>query len=112
MKLPKLSKFFPIDETLADLYGGWLEGPFFKISFHDGTRGELIEKANQFLKENGFETVITESDFEDDLEIEIDLIIFSFKVLGPNVLLLNFEQPLMSKPIDSLIELVTLFRDE
>lgn len=112
MKLPKLSNFFPVNETMADLYGGWLEGPFFKIIFNQGLMNDQIDSANYFLEQNGFETVISEDDFKDNLEIELDLITFSFKTLGGNMLLLIYEQPLMSKPMDSLVEFIKLFRDE
>ena len=112
MLLPKLADYFPVNNAMAELYGGWLEGPYFKVIFSQGAMTDQINLANSFLKDNGFETEIHEGDFNDDLEIEVDLITFSYRTLGGNMLLFIYEQPLMSQPIDSLIELIRLFRDE
>ncbi len=112
MKLPILKDFFPINNAMAELYGGTLAGHFFTIVFNQENVIEQIRRANIFLKENGFETEIHESDFDDNKEIELELITFSYKALGPNMLMMTYEQPILSQPINSLIELITLFRDE
>ncbi len=112
MKLPQLSYFFPVNEAMANLYGGWLEGPFFKIIFNEGTRLEQLQKAKSFLIENGFEIEISENDFNDEGEFEQDSLILTYNLLGTNMLLLIYEQPILVQPLDSLIELIRLFRDE
>jgi len=112
MKLPKLNEYFPVNNSMAELYGGWLEGPYFKINFRQKTRKENLINANLFLQENGFEIKVTDSDFNDENSFEVNSLSLHFNVLGPDCLLLIYEQPLMSQPMDSLIELFRLFRDE
>lgn len=112
MKLPKLADFFPVNNAMAELYGGWLEGPFFKVIFNKGAMKNQIKRANEFLIENGFETQIEVSYFDDNLEFEIDLLTFSYNTLGGNMLLFIYEQPPNLNPFDSLTELVRVFRDE
>jgi len=112
MKLPILNKFFPVNNAMAELYGGWLEGPYFKINFREKTRKENLINANLFLQENGFDIKVTAGDFNNENSCEVDSLSFHFNVLGPDCLLLIYEQPLISQPMDSLIELFRLFRDE
>ena len=112
MRLPQLFKYFPATNALAELYNGWLEAPYFKKTFTIGSRSEKILTALSFIEDNGFVLNISENDFENNDLVDDGLLSLDFKTLGPNILLLIYQQPLLSKPLDSIINLITLFRDD
>jgi NTP pyrophosphatase (non-canonical NTP hydrolase) len=111
MKLPQLSYFFPANSALAELYGGWLEGPYFKKIFRHKSIDKRIDLANEFLKENGFNVQVTFNDFI-DRHFEDGCLILSFDTMGNNMLVLIYEQPVMTQPLDSIVELIEQFRTE
>ncbi len=112
MKLPKLADYFPVNNALAELYGGWLEGPYFKHSFHNQDRLTLLQQVNDFLKENGFEKEVSLEEFDDENYFEGGDLSMKFDLIGYNMIMLMYSQPLIIKPIDSLTELIRMFRDE
>lgn len=112
MELPKLIEYFPATNSLAELYGGWLEGPFFKKVFNAGEALHQINDANLFLKANGFNVVFTIDDFADNNVFEDGSLSLDFNTLGENTLLLVYEQPVMINPIESVYKLIDLFREE
>lgn len=112
MKLPKINHFFPANNAMAELYGGWLDGHYFKRTFSQETHKERLEAANAFIKENGFEFVVRDEFFDEEHYYEKDGLSLDFNTLDGNTLLLVFRQPPRANQLDSLFNLLDLFRED
>ena len=112
MKLPPLSKCFPITESLAELYGGWSEGSIFKVSFTAESFELAIEKTNIYLAQHGFNYELQLDDFEQEKSIDFADLTFHKNITAKNQILLAYHQPLVNKPLDNILAFLNSFREE
>jgi NTP pyrophosphatase (non-canonical NTP hydrolase) len=112
MNLPPLSACFPISESLAELYGGWSEGPIFKVSFTDISFEGAIKKANDYLSKHEFIFELSLSDFENEKSVDFNDLTFIKNLTEENQIVLAFHQPLLNKPLDNILAFLNSFREE
>lgn len=112
MKLPLLSEVYPFSDRLAELHHGWTEGKLFKRTFEAESIQKQIVLVNSFLREQGFDIILAPDVFNVENSYEEGDFIFHKNLIGPNQIVLVYEQPLGFNPLNEMMKFLDSFRSE
>jgi NTP pyrophosphatase (non-canonical NTP hydrolase) len=112
MKLPLLSEVYPFSDRLAELHHGWTEGKLFKRTFEAESIQKQIVLVNSFLREQGFDIILAPDVFNVENSYEDGDFIFHKNLIGPNQIVLVYEQPLGFNPLNEMMKFLDSFRSE
>jgi NTP pyrophosphatase (non-canonical NTP hydrolase) len=112
MKLPLLSEVYPFSDRLAELHHGWTEGKLFKRTFEAESIQKQIVLVNSFLREQGFDIILAPDVFNVENSYEEGDFIFHKNLIGPNQIVLVYEQPLGFNPLNEMMKFLNSFRSE
>ena len=112
MKLPLLAEVYPFSDRLAELHHGWTEGKLFKRTFEAESIQKQIVLVNSFLREQGFDNILAPDVFNVENSYEEGDFIFHKNLIGPNQIVLVYEQPLGFNPLNEMMKFLDSFRSE